>query len=73
LAYIERYSILDEDMREVATGEITKQIGDIPDEDSLLSQEIDVNLPPGTYRISIQIKDKNSRKLGIYTQMYTAK
>jgi GWxTD domain-containing protein len=73
LSYLEKYSILDEDMREVASGEITKQINDISDEDSPILRKIEVNLPPGIYRISIQIKDKNSKKLGIYTQMYTAK
>ena len=66
--YTERFSILDEDMREVATGETDKHITNIVEDDQLLQQEIKVRLPAGNYRISVQIKDLQSKKLGIYTR-----
>jgi GWxTD domain-containing protein len=68
IKYTERYSILDRDMREVATGEENKHITNIADDDQLLQQEIKINLPAGEYRISIQIRDLQSKTLGIYTK-----
>ncbi len=70
--YTESYSILDEDLREVASGSTDKHITGIADDGIRLEQEIKISLIRGNYRISIQIRDNNSKKLGIYTKDYEA-
>ena len=68
LSYYERYSVLDEDMRQVIYEEQVRNVNDIPGEESPVVREINCNLPPGLYHIAIYIKDQNSKKLGIFKQ-----
>lgn len=73
LIYTERYSILDEDLREVASGATDKRISGITDDNMVIHEEIKLNLVPGNYKISIHIRDHNSKKLGIYTENFVTK
>lgn len=68
LAYYERYSVLDEDMRQVAFEEQVREVNNLEDEESPVEREINCNLPPGLYHIAVYIKDQNSKKLGIFKQ-----
>ena len=73
LIYTERYSILDEDLREVASGATDKHISGITDDNKVIHEEIKINLRPGIYKISIHIRDHNSKKLGIFTENLVTK
>lgn len=66
LSYFERFTILDEDMRQVSSGENTREITDITDKDIVVEKTINCDLSPGIYHIAIYLKDNNSKKLGIY-------
>lgn len=68
--YKEVYCVLDEDMREVIKNEMIRRIGNIPDEEFTLEENILVNLPSGNYTLYLRIEDQNGSNLGIYSQNF---
>ena len=68
IRYKEIYCVLDEDLREVTRNEMTRRIGNIPDEDYTFEEKILLNLPEGNYTLYLRIEDLNAENLGIYSQ-----
>jgi hypothetical protein len=68
--YKEIYSVLDEDLREVAKDEIIRKIGNIPNEDYKFEESIMLNLPEGKYTLHLRIEDQNADNLGIFSQEF---
>jgi hypothetical protein len=71
--YREVYCILDEDLREVAKGEIVRRVGNIPDDDFKFEESILLNLPVGQYILHIRIEDQNADNLGIFSHKFEVK
>jgi GWxTD domain-containing protein len=71
--FTERFSILNEDMREVASGANEKRVDGIVDDNVILQEEIKTELQAGSYKISVHIRDINSKKMGIYSKNFTVK
>ena len=71
--YREVYCILDEDLREVAKGEMVRRIGNIPDDDFKFEESILLNLPVGKYTLYIRIEDQNADNLGIFSYEFDVK
>jgi hypothetical protein len=73
VSYREIYSVLDEDLREVAKNETVRQIGNIPDDDFKFEERINISLPEGKYTLYIRIEDQNAENLGIFKQEFEVK
>jgi hypothetical protein len=71
--YREIYSVLDEDLREVAKNETVRQIRNIPDDDFKFEERINISLPEGKYTLYIRIEDQNAENLGIFSQDFEVK
>jgi GWxTD domain-containing protein len=68
VAYRERITVLDEDMREVYNNDTEREIRDIPDENFEINRNALLDLKPGVYRVSVRIEDTQSPKIGIYSE-----
>jgi GWxTD domain-containing protein len=66
--YREKVTALDEDLQEIFSNEIERDIRDIPDEDFEIIQQVTIPVKHSISRISIRIEDVQSQKLGIYSQ-----
>ena len=66
--YRETITVLDEDLEEIYTNVIERDIRDIPDEEYEIKREAKLPVKPGIYRISVRIEDIQSPKIGIYSQ-----
>ena len=73
VSYREIYSVLDEDLREVAKNETVRQIGNIPDDDFKFEERINISLPEGKYTLYIRIEDQNAENLVIFKQEFEVK
>ncbi|MBN2008617.1 GWxTD domain-containing protein [candidate division KSB1 bacterium] len=70
--YLQRYTVLNEDLNEVTSGEkeyvlITDSKSDTKGKHNFKS-DIDLQLSPGYYTLAIRIEDVNSDRLGIFLQ-----
>jgi hypothetical protein len=71
LKYQERFVVLNQDLREVKENEETIELSNITDDDQEHEELIKLDLAPGQYTLHLQIKDLQSKKLGIYSQKFT--
>ncbi|MCJ7507255.1 MAG: GWxTD domain-containing protein [candidate division Zixibacteria bacterium] len=70
--FLRRITILDEELNQVATDSIisTKPIDKEFESGYLLIEQWQNNLPPGKYTLALEVKDLNSKKIGIYKKEF---
>ncbi len=61
--YVEDIVIFNSDYREVYRKSFDRKITDVEND---INQKIEIELPVGDYNLAVKIKDRNSKKLGIY-------
>jgi GWxTD domain-containing protein len=66
--FLRRITILDEELNQVATDSIisTRPISRESESGYLLIEQWQCSLPPGKYTLALEVKDLNSKKIGIY-------
>jgi len=67
VSYVENIVVFDNDYREVTRKSFERKTSDL---DNDITQKIEIELPAGEYNLAIQLKDNNSKKLGIYKSKF---